>query len=77
MQEVCKMWKQYFSATENDQLYRQANEKIEKWSQIIYNTITIVSPAILILPIAIINLYGYFNGTITANHPLEYPIPWW
>lgn len=74
----CKMQKiKTFSATENGELYRPTNQKIEKWSKIIYNTITIVSPVILISPIVIISLYGYFNGTITADHPLEYPIPWW
>lgn len=40
----------------------ETNEKIEKWSKIIYNFIVVVSPITLIAPKLIFSLYIYFTG---------------
>lgn len=58
-------------------MYMQANQQIEKWSEIVFISVANVSPYFLILPKLGVSLFAYFNGNETSNDAWVLPIPTW
>lgn len=57
--------------------YENIDERIEKWSEIIYITLMKVIPLILSVPKILYNIYVYFVIGLDENDTLELPLPMW
>lgn len=57
--------------------YDKIDQRIEKWSQIIYFLITNITVSVLIMPKVLTSVYVYFLKDPSENYELELPLPLW